>query len=102
MRELRALLLLAIGGLIAWGVFSATRAQARESSSLRGWLIVGTSLGMLAGAVLALWLPRRVPETSGSPASLVAIVLLWIVGGGLLFVSSAGLLGALMGRREPG
>jgi len=49
---------------------------------------------------LALWLPRRVPETNGSPASLVAIALLWVLGESLVFATLA-LLGAVFAKPGP-
>ena len=43
-------------------------------------------------------LPHRVPDTQGSPAALVAILLLWLIGGCFLFVGIASLIGAALAR----
>jgi len=43
-------------------------------------------VALALGLVLALWVPIRIPETTGSPASLVSISLLWLVGGCLAFL----------------
>lgn len=56
----------------------------------------------MAGAVMAFWLPHRVPETSGSPAGLVLILLLWIIGGGLIFLGVMSLLGAALASSSSG
>ncbi len=66
-------------------------------------LIWGATLvGLAAGALLTFWLPRRVPETPGSPGTIVAIVVLWVGGGGLMFVSLLALLGALLAKPARG
>lgn len=95
---IRVLLLLAVAIGIAAPVFLSARDRARHSASTRTRLILGGILGVSAGLVAALWLPQRVPETRGSPASLVGIVLLWVLGGGFAFLSAALLAGALVGK----
>jgi hypothetical protein len=49
---------------------------------------------------LALWLPPRNPETNGSPASLVVVALLWVVGGSLAFLTMMALLGAFFAKPD--
>lgn len=62
---------------------------------------IGIALGLAIGLGLALFLPRRVPETNGSPASLVAIALLWVIGGSIVFATLPALLGALFAKPGP-
>jgi hypothetical protein len=83
-------------------MFGKARLRARQSPELRRRLLVSGGLAVLAGAVMAFWLPHRVPETSGSPASLVLILLLWIIGGGLLFLGVMSLLGAALASSSSG
>ncbi len=96
--NVRTLLLLAIAVAAAVFIFRNVRDEARESPRERVRLIVGACLGLAVGALLAFWAPRRVPETPGSPGTIVAVVVLWVVGGGLMFVSLPALIGALSGR----
>jgi ABC-type branched-subunit amino acid transport system permease subunit len=77
-------------------MFLRARERARQSPQLRSRHMLSGAIAAVLGAVMAFWLPHRVPETSGSPASLVLILLLWILGGGLLFLGVASLLGAAM------
>ena len=97
---IRLLLLLAVAVGIAAPVFLSARDRARQSAATRGRLILGGAAGVAAGLVAALWLPHLVPQTQGSPATIVAIVLLWTLGGGFAFLSLALLVGALAGRRR--
>jgi hypothetical protein len=82
--------MLAIGGLS----FLNARQRAGQSGLMRKRLMVRGAVAAVAGAILAFWLPHRIPETSGSPASLVLTLLLWVIGGGLLFLGVASFLGA--------
>lgn len=95
---LRLIVLLLAAAAVAVPITLATRHRARQSKHARRRFLVASGLGLVAGATLAFWLPHQVPDTSGSFASLVAIVLLWIIGGGILFLSGAALVGALLGR----
>lgn len=83
-------------------MFLKARERARQSPRLRTRLIVSGMVAAVVGAIMAFALPHRVPETSGSPASLVLILLLWIIGGGLLFLGVASLLGAATAGRGQG
>jgi MFS family permease len=74
------------------------RNRASQSPAMKKRMLIGGCLSLALGLVLALWLPRRVPETQGSPAMLVAILLLWVVGGGLAYVGVVAILGALFAR----
>jgi len=80
-------------------VYRAGHTAAGRSRRARAWLLGGNLAAVVLGLVAALWLPHRVPDT-GSSATLVAIVLLWIVGGGLALVGAASFLGALTAHPE--
>ena len=95
---IRGLLLFGLVGGMGAFVALNTRKLAGQSPRARTRLIGGGLMGAIAGALLAFWLPHRIPETNGSPASLVAVLVLWIVGGGLLFLGVASLVGALLAR----
>lgn len=60
--------------------------------------LIRACIALGLGLVIALWLPGRVPETPGSPATIVALLVLWIIGGGLAFVGVTTILGALLAR----
>jgi len=62
--------------------------------------MVRTSIGLLVGLFIALGLPQFVTETPGSPASLVILTVLWVVGGVLVVMSVVALAGAY--RAKPG
>jgi hypothetical protein len=95
---LRFLLLVAIAVALAYPAFLVAYRRAGRSRQQRRRLLAGNLAALALGLILALWLPTRIPETSGSPASLVAILLLWIVGGGLALLGLAAALGAFFAR----
>jgi hypothetical protein len=90
----------ALAGLawITWYMFDTARRRAGQSPRLRRLLVAGGLLQIAVGGVVAFWLPFRVPDTPGSPAALVGMLLLWIVGGLLLYSGAIGLLGAAFAR----
>ncbi len=92
------LVLAALG--IAVPIFLRTRARAAFSSAARLRIITLSTVGLALGLGLALWLPPRIPETNGSPASLVAVALLWVIGGSLAFLTLPALLGALFAKPD--
>jgi hypothetical protein len=94
-------LLVAVAGMVAWVAFASAGVLARRSRSTRHLVLVANAVVGLLGLVVGLWLPTQIPETSGSPASLVATVLLWMVGGGLAFLGTAAFLGAFLARPKP-
>jgi hypothetical protein len=95
---IRFLIAVVVAGVLGYGAFITAFRKARRSPARRRALIAGNAVALALGLVLALWLPMRMPETSGSPASLVAILLLWLVGGCLAFLGLAALLGAVFAR----
>jgi len=95
---MRSLFLLAVFGLVGWTMARTIRNRASRSPAVKNRMLIGGCLFLALGSVIALWLPRRVPESQGSPATLVAILLLWVVGGGLAYVGVVTLLGALFAR----
>lgn len=95
---LRFLVLFLAATAVALPITLAARHRARQSKHARRRFLVASGVGLVAGATLAFWLPHQMPDTSGSPASLVAVALFWIIGGGVLFLSGATLVGAVLGR----
>ena len=95
---LRFIVLVLAAAAVAVPITLATRHRARQSKYARRRFITASALGLVAGATLAFWLPRQMPDTTGSAVSLAAVVLLWIIGGGILFLSGAALVGAVLGR----
>ena len=93
-------LLIAAVAMVAWVAFASAGALARRSPGTRQVVLIANAFVAVLGFVVGLWLPMRIPETSGSPAGLVAIVLLWMVGGGLAFLGGAAFLGALLSRPQ--
>jgi MFS family permease len=98
---MRLLVLLIIVGITGWMQARPVRQRAGRSPEARKRLLLAGVGLVILGLVIALWLPRKVPETQGSPASLVAIVLLWIVGGGLAYIGGVVLVGATLALRPP-
>ena len=78
----------------------AVRARVRRRPELRGRIIASSVFVILLAAVVGIWLPTQVPDTPGSPAMLVGIVVLWILGGVLFIAGLASLLGAVFAGRS--
>jgi hypothetical protein len=93
--------IVALAGLawITWNMFDTARRRAGESPRVRRVLIAGGLLQICGGIVVAFWLPHRVPDTPGSPAALVGMLVFWIVGGLLLYTGVISLVGATLARR---
>ena len=84
---------IAIAAMLAWLVFTNAGIAARRSATWRGWVLFANAFAALTGLVLSLWVGLRLTET-GAPAGGVTAILLWIVGGGLMFFGIAAFLGA--------
>lgn len=93
----RLALLLAVAAIVSGSIFVAAQTRARRSRAARTRLLALGGVTATLGLVAALWLPHRVPDT-GSAATLVAIALLWVVGGGLALVGTVAFVGALASR----
>jgi MFS family permease len=94
----RFFILVVVFGLVGWTMARTIRDRACRSPALRRRLLIRACIALILGLVIALWLPGRVPETPGSPATIVALLVLWVIGGGLVFVGVATIVGALLAR----
>lgn len=98
-RLLSSLLLLAF---IGWA-FLTVRRESRQSAAARRRFLLG-GLAATAGALIVIFvLPRFIPETPGSPGTIVGVALLWVLGSVILFAAIPTFLGALFARprQEP-
>ena len=82
--------------------FLGARRRARQSPAARRRLVVGSVLGVALGLACIIWLPRQLPETPGSPGTLVGVALLWIMGSLFVGFGMPVLLGALLAKPESG
>jgi|SRR5215831_7022258 len=88
---------LAVAAMLAWLVFTNAGIAARGSATRRSWVLFANALAALIGLGLSLWVGLRLAETGALPGRVTAI-LLWIVGGGLMFFGIAAFLGAFFSR----
>jgi hypothetical protein len=95
---LETLVAVVLGAAVLYWVYAKTQQRAAQSARGRRWLILRTSTGALAGLAIGVVLPQFVGETPGSPASLVVLLVLWVVGGVLLSLSAAALAGAYFAK----
>jgi hypothetical protein len=98
---LHALMLILVAAVVGYPVYARARSRVRLGSWRRDVAMAAAALAIMAGFAFALVLPRYVPVTDGSPATLAAIALLWVVGGSLAFTGLAALLGAWFVRAPP-
>ncbi len=84
-----------------WMIVAETRRRLRRRPARRPGLLASAIAALVAGAIVAFWLPPRIPETPGSPATMVGMLLAWLMGGGLLLIGLGTLLGILTTRRAP-
>src|SRR5689334_21558055 len=77
----------------------AVRARVRRRPELRRRIIASSVFVILLAAAVGIWLPTQVPDTPGSPAMLVGIVVLWILGGVLFIAGLASLIGVVLAGR---
>ena len=92
--------LLLIAMLVA--VFIGARRRAAVARSARTRLLMSGVASVALGLVAIVWLPRLLPETPGSPGTLVGVALLWIMGSLLVGFGIPVLLGAWLVRRDNG
>jgi len=83
--------------LCGWFFISARR-MASSSRSVRRGLILGALAAIGVAAVIIFYLPYRIPDTPGSPAALVVVALLWVMGAVLLLFAVPSLVGALVAK----
>lgn len=95
---MRFVILLVVFGLVGWTMARTIRDRASRSPALQRRLLIRGCITLVLGVIVALWLPRRVPETPGSPGTIVAMLVLWVIGGGLTFVGLTTIVGALLAR----
>jgi hypothetical protein len=95
----RFVILLVVFGLVGWTMARSIRDRASQSPALRRRLLLRACIALILGLVIAAWLPGRVPETPGSPGTIVILLVLWVIGGGLAFVGVTMILGVLLARR---
>jgi len=75
--------LLAVGAVILafeYGAFRMIRRRLADRPARRALFLVGGAVALGAAAGAALWLPGLLPETPGSPASLVWSLFSWGLG----------------------
>ena len=95
---MRTLFLLVIFGFVAWTMGRTIRNRASRSPTMKNRMLIGGCVSLVLGLVMALWLPSRVPETPGSPGTIVMLLVLWVFGGGLAYVGLVAIVGALFAR----
>jgi hypothetical protein len=100
--SVRFLILLVVFSLVGWTMARSIRDRARQSPVLRARLLIRGCIALVLGLVAALWLPGHVPQTQGPPATIVILLLLWMIGGGLAFVGVTTIVGALLARPPAG
>jgi hypothetical protein len=88
---------IAVAAMLAWLVFTNAGIAARRSAARRGWVLFANAFAALIGLILSLWVGLRLAETA-APAGRVTAILLWMVGGGLMFFGIAAFLGAFFTR----
>ena len=80
---MRFVILAIVFGLVGWTMARSIRDRVSRSPARRH-LLIRASVALILGLVVALWLPRRVPQTQGSPA--------------LILVGVTTIIGALLAR----
>jgi hypothetical protein len=98
---IRFALLVAMFGFVAGSIFLGARNRARRSSSARRLIMLGGAVAVAGASFLWIELPSHVPDTQGSPAGLLFVVLAWFVSGALILLGGFSFLGAAFARVEP-
>ena len=99
---LRSLIVIAV--VLGVGALAFRRARHRVLDGYRSrrtaLVLHGITTGI--GTFLTFVAPRMLPETQVSPASLVAVFVLWVIGGALMLLGLASFLGAFFARARVG
>ena len=93
-QTLASLLLFA---LVGW-IFISVRRVARESAAARWRILLVSGAAIASGLLAAFVVPRWVPETPGSPGTLVVIALLWVLAAAIMVVALPAFLAAFTAR----
>lgn len=88
---------LVLFALIGW-IFYSVRQVALESAKARVRILVVCGFACLGALFIAFVMPRWVPETPGSPGTLVVIALLWVAAAVIVVVAFPAFLAALTAR----
>jgi cytochrome bd-type quinol oxidase subunit 2 len=88
---------LALFALIGW-LFIVARRTASTSRRVRSRMIAAALSTLIVVPVIGYWLTRQVPDTPGSPAALVGVTLIWLLGGVFLLFAVPALIGALVAK----
>ena len=97
-QTLASLLLFALMG---W-IFLTVRRVSQDSARMRRRILVLCAVGCASALFIAFVVPRWVPETPGSPGTLVVIALLWVMAAVIIFTALPAFLGALTARPKAG
>lgn len=93
--------LIALGIGLAALMFFAGRKIASGSAVERRRVLRLCAVSAAAGLALSVWLPHYVPETPGSPGTIVMMLVLWLVGGPMALFGIFGWLGAYFAPAPP-
>ncbi len=83
---------------LCWGLFAVARRTAMTSRLVRSRMIWSGVLILVVVQVVGFWLIRQIPDTPGSPAALVGITLVGLLGGVFLLFALPTLIGALVAK----
>jgi hypothetical protein len=95
----RLAVIAAVGMAIAYEVFTRARRRASRSRRVRARLIQLGGVGAVLGIAIAIRLPHYLPSNPESPALILFLLLSWILGGGVCFLSLATLAGAIVAQQ---
>lgn len=83
---------------LAYGIFRSVRRASEDSAAFRRRMLIGTPIGVGFALFIAFVVPRWVPETPGSPGTLVVIALLWVMAAVILMAALPAFFGAFTAR----
>jgi hypothetical protein len=85
---------------LAFWLFATARRVASESTRMRFRILIGSGVGIIGAVFMIFIVPRWLPETPGSPGTLVGVALLWIFAAVILLGAVPALIGALSARTD--